>query len=305
MKHKNEEDERQFFLKIPSSDDNDASDNKWSPREKRVWFVTLLAGTTCCYASRTTMPLVAPETANDMKWSKTEIGSVLSAFFWGYALTQIIGGYLSDKFGAERVILAAGLGWGLITFWFHAIVENFHFGLVILCRVLLGAFQGVHFPALASISSGNLCVKDRTFFFSATTAGGAIGTLLTGTLGSLVKELFGWPMVFYAIGFLSLLWAASLKYHAMEMVDGKWRKQPVLDVSSSLLGKPAQNDQVPWLVYLKHKSLWACIICHFCQNNCFFILLSWLPTYFHDNFPLAKGTFSFCRVLLLYSKVSI
>ena len=31
------------------------------------------------------------------------------------------------------------------------------------------------------------------------------------------------------------------------------------------------------------------MICHFCQNNCFFILLSWLPTYFHDNFPEAKS----------------
>ena len=33
----------------------------------------------------------------------------------------------------------------------------------------------------------------------------------------------------------------------------------------------------------------ACAICHFCQNNCFFILLSWLPTYFHDNFPQAQS----------------
>ena len=33
----------------------------------------------------------------------------------------------------------------------------------------------------------------------------------------------------------------------------------------------------------------ACVVCHFCQNNCFFILLSWLPTYFHDNFPEAKS----------------
>jgi ACS family sodium-dependent inorganic phosphate cotransporter-like MFS transporter 9 len=33
----------------------------------------------------------------------------------------------------------------------------------------------------------------------------------------------------------------------------------------------------------------ACTTAHFCQNNCFFILLSWLPTYFHDNFPDAKS----------------
>jgi len=61
------------------------------------------------------MPLVAPSASKDLKWSKTEVGTVLSSFFWGYALTQIIGGYLSDKFGAEKVMLAAGVGWGFVT----------------------------------------------------------------------------------------------------------------------------------------------------------------------------------------------
>jgi ACS family sodium-dependent inorganic phosphate cotransporter-like MFS transporter 9 len=56
-----------------------------------------------------------PAASLDLHWSKTEVGTVLSSFFWGYALTQILGGYLSDRFGAERVLLAAGLGWGLVT----------------------------------------------------------------------------------------------------------------------------------------------------------------------------------------------
>merc|ERR1712142_17071 len=46
---------------------------------------------------------------------------------------------------------------------------------------------------------------------------------------------------------------------------------------------------MPWLTYLKSPALWACAVCHFCQNNCFYILLSWLPTYFHDNFPAEKA----------------
>jgi ACS family sodium-dependent inorganic phosphate cotransporter-like MFS transporter 9 len=76
--------------------------------------------------------------------------------------------------------------------------------MVVFARVIIGAAQGVHFPALASISSKNLNTKDRSFFFSATTAGGAIGTLLTGTVGSYVNETFGWPSVFYTIGILTI-----------------------------------------------------------------------------------------------------
>ena len=74
------------------------------------------------------------------------MGTVLSSFFWGYSLTQVLGGYLSDKIGAERVLLASGLGWGLITFWFHQIVRAISdhdnaLHLIVFARVLLGAFQ--------------------------------------------------------------------------------------------------------------------------------------------------------------------
>ena len=96
----------------------------------------------------------------------------------------------------------AGLIWGLLTFWFQKVVtwagSNLRY--VVFTRIMFGAAQGVHFPALASISSKNLNSKDRGFFFSATTAGGAIGTLVTGTIGSYMNETFGWSTVFYSIG---------------------------------------------------------------------------------------------------------
>ena len=75
-----------------------------------------------------------------------QMGTVLSSFFWGYSLTQVLGGYLSDRIGAERVLLASGLGWGLLTFWFHQIVKAISdhdnaLNLIVLARVLLGACQ--------------------------------------------------------------------------------------------------------------------------------------------------------------------
>ena len=292
----------------------------WNQREKRLWWGTLLSGTAALYSCRTSVPLVAPAMAEDMKWSKTEIGTVLSSFFWGYSLTQIIGGYLSDKIGAERVILAAGCGWALITFWFHQISyllvdRDRAFALIIFFRVLMGSCQGVHFPSMASITSKNLPSRERALFFSSLTGGTALGMLLTGTVGSYVNTLYGWPSVFYVIGFLAISWVAILRYLAIEA--GR-KKRKVVNLSSDssdwapLLGSASDNrDNMPWLTYLKSPALWyvtmvfrsilksfnsaicffsrACAICHFCQNNCFYILLSWLPTYFHDNFPGEKA----------------
>lgn len=35
------------------------------------------------------MPLLVPAVATELKWSKTDSGTVLSSFFWGYTLTQV------------------------------------------------------------------------------------------------------------------------------------------------------------------------------------------------------------------------
>lgn len=39
----------------------------------------------------------------------------MSAFFWGYMPAQIIGGYLSDKYGGEVILGIAAIVWSLLT----------------------------------------------------------------------------------------------------------------------------------------------------------------------------------------------
>lgn len=58
----------------------------------------------------------------------------------------------------------------------------------------------------------------------------------------------------------------------------------VKDMTSSV-SNPEASRPVPWLQLFKASPFWAIIIGHYCMNNTFFILLSWLPTYFHENFP--------------------
>ena len=259
--------------------------------EKRTWFLTLLTGTCMLYSTRTTMPLLVPAVAAERKWSKTDSGTVLSSFFWGYTLTQVLGGYLSDKFGGQKVILLAAIGWSLITFWMPNIITSstlfasYSIPFIVTVRIINGACQGVHFPSMISITSQNLSACERASFFSILTSGSALGTLLTGIVGSFLLDYFGWPTAFRVIGFLGLSWTLFLRYYTMASDRSR-----IINISmpSRMYTKLGTPDAVPWLRLFERSSFWACVLAHACEMNCFFVLLSWLPTYFHENFPHAK-----------------
>lgn len=239
--------------------------------------------------------------AAEKNWSKTDSGTVLSSFFWGYTLTQVLGGFFGDKYGGLRVIYSAAIVWSGITFLMPTLMAftgptaTWTISFVVLVRIINGAAQGVHFPSMMSVVSQNLSTTERTSFFSLLTSGGAIGTLITGTLGSFLLDYFGWATAFRIFGLMGLSWALFLRHFTQEQ-----EKSRIVNLSDRLLlgvnvggggggGGCDYVEEVPWLKLLTRSSVWACILTHACQNNCFFVLLSWMPTYFHDMHPHAKG----------------
>lgn len=74
-----------------------AGDAQWSRPERQAWMGTLLLGTCLLYCARVSMPICTVSMSRDFGWNKKEAGIVLSSFFWGYCLTQILGGHLGDR----------------------------------------------------------------------------------------------------------------------------------------------------------------------------------------------------------------
>lgn len=118
------------------------------------------------------------------------------------------------------------------------------------------------------------------------TSGSALGTLLTGILGSFILDYFGWASAFRIIGFLGLAWALMMRFYAMSSDRNRIINVSIPNRLCTTHG--CSEKSVPWLRLFGRASFWAMVITHACQNNCFFVLLSWLPTYFHEGFPHAK-----------------
>ena len=53
--------------------------------------------------------------ANEMGWSSSVSGLIQSAFFYGYALTQIPGGWVTSRLGGRRVMPAGVSLWSIAT----------------------------------------------------------------------------------------------------------------------------------------------------------------------------------------------
>ncbi|XP_042265542.1 solute carrier family 17 member 9-like [Thunnus maccoyii] len=258
--------------------------NLWPRPLAQKWIVMLFMGTCLLFCARMAMPICAVSMAATFHWSKIDSGLVLGGFFWGYCLTQILGGHASDKVGGERVLCISAALWSLITAGTPLLTRlGCHtFALMTMARFLMGLLQGVFFPSLASLCSQRVVEGERGFLMSTIHSGSYLGTLLAGGLGSLMLDRYGWESMFYSIGFLSGLWALVV-WQCFLKGDLTPKQMETSDNSQWKMSRTR------WLSLFKKQSVWAMIFAHMCMCGTSYTLLSWLPTYFKESFPHAMG----------------
>nr|XP_020491454.1 solute carrier family 17 member 9-like [Labrus bergylta] len=258
--------------------------NLWPRHVARKWIPMLFMGTCLLYCARMAMPICAVSMATSFHWSKIDCGIVLGGFFWGYCFTQILGGLASDKMGGERVLFMSAASWSIITAVTPLLAKlgSHNLAFMTLARFLMGLLQGVFFPSLTSLCSQRVVEGERGFLMSTMNSGGLLGTLLAGGMGSLMLDWFGWESIFYCTGVLSGLWALIIWLCFLKGDVVPKQKESSITSQWSL-------SRTRWLNYFKEPAVWAMIIAHMCISSSGYTLLSWLPTYFKESFPHAKG----------------
>jgi ACS family sodium-dependent inorganic phosphate cotransporter-like MFS transporter 5 len=82
----------------------------------------------------------------EFDWNETTQGVILGAFFWGYILFQVVGGRLSEIFGAKW-LCAGGIGMSIIVNLLTPLIARANYYLFLASRVVLGICQSVVFPS--------------------------------------------------------------------------------------------------------------------------------------------------------------
>src|ERR1019366_2737160 len=125
------------------------------PMSRREWTIVLLlvASVIVNYIDRSNLSLAAPVIERQIAMSPLQMGSLLSAFFWTYALLQISGvpGWLSDRFHVGWV-----LAWGYVL-WSGATLAtglSTGYAALFLARLTLGVGESVAYPCYSRICAG-------------------------------------------------------------------------------------------------------------------------------------------------------
>jgi len=253
------------------------------PRRYTIVALYFIA-TMLCYVDRVSISVAIIPLARRFDYAAGAQGLILSAFFWGYFCTQLVGGWMSDRFGGRRVLGAGVAIWSLATLLTPQ-AAAISFPLLFAIRVVLGLGEGVNFPAIHSLTARWMLVSERARSLSLNFSGMYLGTVLALLASPMIIAAFGWPALFYISGAAGLVWVVAWMLAAADRPeDSRHISSAELAAITSTRNAEARAGRVPWVKIAREKAVWAIVLAHFCSNFGFNILLLWLPTYLHHSF---------------------
>jgi MFS family permease len=250
-----------------------ASDNA-ALRAFAPTLILLVSALLINYVDRGNLALAAPLLKIEWGMTASQLGILLSAFFWSYTALQFVMGLFVDRWGANQLMALGFLAWSLATVLTGAAMG---FATLLALRLLLGVGESVMFPASSKIMAQHLPEHARGFANGLMNAsmrwGSAIGTFG----GGLLMARYGWRPAFIAIGVVSLVWLPAW---------ARWRAPEAY--TTAHVGASAAS----FAAILRKRAFWGAASGHFCANYLVYFLMSWLPYYLVHERHLSMSAMS-------------
>ena len=243
---------------------------KFQSENRYVVFFFLYVGFCISYIDRSAIGLALPSISKDFTLAPTQMGVVISAFFIGYSIMQLPGGWMADKFGSKSVILIALTLWSIFTFMTgHAsslaglLFLRFVFGL---CE---GPYAGACYRGIAEYFPRELRPAFATGVLSSNYIGSAIAPIIIVPL----ILWFGWRGMFQALGCIGLVYVFFYAFFYAFFV------KQVKPAEEEKAGAKKGSKKEYFLKLLHFSIIWKLVVCAFCISCINKGLDAWMPTY--------------------------
>ena len=214
------------------------------------------------YVDRGNLATAAPLIKGELGLDATQIGLLISAFFWAYTPGLVLAGWLADRFNAY-LTLAAGLAlWSIAT-----LVTGFAsgFAALLLLRLVLGVGEAAAFPCSSALLARHVDASRLGAANGLIIVGLSLGPAVGIFFGGHLMEQLGWRGVFILFGAVSLLWLLPWMIATRHL--------------SGAAAQPTTHDGPSFAAILKRPELWGASLGHFSVNFGFYFIVSWMPLY--------------------------
>jgi MFS family permease len=231
------------------------------------------------YLDRVNVSTAAAGFKAEFGLTNAELGLVFSAFAYPYLLFQLIGGWVSDRFGTRTTLIVCGAIWAAATALMGA-AEGFTS--LLLIRLLLGLGEGATFPAATAVMSRWVAQAKRSFAQGLTHSAARVGNAAAPAVVVALMSAYSWRAVFFICGAISfswvILWAATFTDNPAD------HARITSEELNALTVIPARTVDIPWGRLFKRMA--PVTIVYFCYGWTLWLFLSWIPQYFLHNYQL-------------------
>ncbi|HZQ51847.1 MAG TPA: MFS transporter [Bryobacteraceae bacterium] len=235
-----------------------------------LWVVALLN-----YLDRQVIFAVFPLLQADLRVSSIQLGLLGTSFLWVYGILSPFGGYLADRFGRRRIILASLIGWSAIT-WLTAGASSYPE--LLGARGLMGISEACYLPAALALIADYHGPGTRSRAIGLHQSGLYAGIALGGIGGGWMGSQFGWRSAFLILGIIGVAYGAVLFFGLKESTSKKD-------------DRPRTSDETPFawscreLVYSREFLIVVGVNC--LASVAYWCVYTWLALYLYERFRMS------------------
>jgi ACS family D-galactonate transporter-like MFS transporter len=223
------------------------------------------------YIDRGNLAIAAPFLKGELALSYSQVGILLSSFFWTYSLFLPVSGWLADRFDPKWVMALGFFLWSGAT----AVTGGLRaFGALLAARLILGMGESVAYPCYARTLARHVPEVGRGFANALIAAGVGCGPALGTFFGGTLMERYGWRPFFIILGVISMAWLIPWLLWVP-------RGGPAIS--------PTEKSGEWFLKLVKQRSMWGTCGGLFGANYVLYFEITWLPTYLMHQRHFSAG----------------
>lgn len=252
-------------------------------RSRWIILILLFLISVVTYLDRVNISVAARQMMPALGLTNLQMGQVFSAFVVGYALFQIPGGWLGDRWGSRLVLTAAIVWWSVFTA-LTAVAATLPIagllgigGALIAVRFLIGVGEAAALPNFNRTVADWLQPHERGLGIGMAIGGIGVGSALAPPVTAWIMVNYGWQTAFYAAGGIGLLVAGLWYGYASDRPDEQNRRVP--------------ETRVPWRQFARTPTVWWLVASYTCLGYVAYIYMSWFYLYLVNvrGFGLLRG----------------